>query len=145
MPDWQNVTVPIQSYLESIFLLFVCDNVCSPGFNTKEGIAEDTLSSATFFLSPLHLLTSYFLTIFSPFLSLLSALPFLLIKIYSHNLLLLSSKSERLDWQFHQQNHSSGEEMDAANLRAPCRYHGNISTRGARAERGGRGERREKI
>lgn len=44
------------------------------------------------------------------------------------------------DWQFQQQNHSSEEEMDTANLRAPCRCHGNISTRGWRAERGWRGD-----
>lgn len=122
----------VRSYSESVFLLFVCHYVCFPGFNTKEGIAECILSGATFSLRPLPSLTSYFLP-------LLSALPFLLIKIYSHNLLLLSSRSERLIGNFSSKTIVQRKEMDTANLRAPCRYHGNISTRGPRAERGREG------
>jgi len=80
-----------------------------------------------------------------PFLSVLSALPFLLIKIYSHNLLLLSSGSERLIGNFGSEKTTvQGEEMDAANLRAPCRYHGNTSTRGAGGSKG-RKEREDMI
>lgn len=135
--------MPLQSYLESIFLLFVRSIVCSPGFNTKEGIAACILSSATFSLSPFTY--SHIFWQFSP-IPLPPKCPSIFVNqnIFTQSPLPLQQIWEA-DWQFQQQNHSSGEEMDAANLRAPCRYHGNISTRGVRAERGGTGERREKI
>lgn len=47
------------------------------------------------------------------------------------------------DWQFQQQNHSSGKETDATNLRAPRRCHGNtLNKRGWQQKGEGGGERR---
>lgn len=112
----------------------------SPAFDTKGETAETrSIRCIAFFLSGpswgewRHI----FLTISSPFLSLLSALPFILIKIYSHNLLLLSARSKSLIGNFSSRNHSSGgEETDAANLSAPCRCHGNpLNKRGVMGEK----------
>lgn len=97
------------------------------------------------FSSALHLLTSYFLPIFSPFLSLLSALPFLLIKIYSHNLLLLSSGSERLIGNFSSKTIVQGKRRTQPIWELPAVAMVTLSTRGGDSRKGREGEKGDMI
>lgn len=119
-------------YSQSSAFVLVCNDVCSPASDRhKQRDRRAHSIRCNISSSPLHLPASYFLPIVSPFLSLLSALPF----FANQNIFTQSSppppwQIQEADWQFQRRNHLSGGEAMRPISQKPCRHHGNTQQEG---------------